>query len=116
MTAPEWLKPGIYGALCGALALAVVGFHWGGWERGSTARQMASDQAKTQVVAALAPICLEQSRHDPQIAEKLAQLKATPTYNQGAFIMKAGWATMPGMTEANREVANACIEKLGLYR
>jgi dienelactone hydrolase len=114
MNTPEWLKPGAYGAACGAVALAVVGFSWGGWVTGGTARQMAADQAKTEVVAALVPICLEQSKHDPQLAAKLAQLKTTVSYNRGDFIMKAGWATMPGAIDANRQVANACVEKLGL--
>jgi hypothetical protein len=30
MQIPEWLKPGLYGAACGAVALAVIGFSWGG--------------------------------------------------------------------------------------
>ena len=114
MKAPEWLKPAIYGAVCGAVALGIVGFKWGGWVTGSTARQMAADQASTEVVAALAPICLEQSRHDPLVTEKLAELKATASYSRGDFIMKTGWATMPGTTEANRQVANACGVKLAL--
>jgi hypothetical protein len=114
MNTPEWLKPGAYGAACGAIALAVLGFTWGGWVTGSTSRQRAADLAKTEVVAALAPICLEQSKHDPQLAEKLAQLKTTASYGRGDFIMKAGWATMPGTADANRQVANACAEKLGL--
>jgi hypothetical protein len=28
MQTPEWLKPGLYGAACGAVALAVIGFSW----------------------------------------------------------------------------------------
>ena len=114
MKTPEWLKPGAYGAACGAIALAVVGFTWGGWVTGSTARERATDQAKTEVVAALATICLEQSKHDPRMAERLAELKTTATYSRSELIMKSGWATMPGSPDANRQVANACIERLGL--
>jgi len=29
MNTPEWLKPGIYGALIGAVFVGVVGFTWG---------------------------------------------------------------------------------------
>jgi hypothetical protein len=43
MHPPEWLKPGLYGAACGAVALAVIGFSWGGWVTGGTARTMAAD-------------------------------------------------------------------------
>jgi hypothetical protein len=114
MTAPEWLRPALCGAVCGAIALGIVGFKWGEWVTGSTWQQMAADQAKTEVVAALAPICLEQSKHDPLMIEKLAELKTTPSYSRGDFVMKTGWATMPGTTEANRQVANACVVKLAL--
>jgi hypothetical protein len=41
MQAPELLNPGPYGAACGAVALAVIGFSWGGWVTGGTARTMA---------------------------------------------------------------------------
>ena len=112
MKTPEWLRPGIYGAVVGAAALAIVGFSWGGWVTGGTANQMASDQARLEVVAALVPICIDQSKQDPQVVETLADLAAANTYKRSDMLMKAGWATMPGSTDPNREVARACIEKL----
>ena len=39
MTNPEWLKPGIYGALIGAVFVGVVGFSWGGWMTGAAKRE-----------------------------------------------------------------------------
>ena len=113
MKTPEWLKPGAYGAACGAIALAIVGFSFGGWVTGGNARQMASDKSRTEVVAALTSICLDQSKHDPQLAERLAILKTTSTWSRGDAVMKNGWATMPGTTEPDRQVANACANKLG---
>lgn len=112
MNTPEWLKPGLLGAAAGAVALAIVGFSWGGWVTGGTAKQMASDQAKLEVVAALVPICVEQSKQDPQVAEKLTQLKATSSYRRSDMLMKVGWATMPGSSDPNRRVASACMDKL----
>lgn len=112
MNTPEWLRPGIYGAVLGAIAITAVGFSWGGWVTGSAARQMAADQAKVEVVAALVPICVEQSKRDPLVAETLAQLRAASNYKRSGMIMEAGWATMPGSSDANRQVANACMEKL----
>ena len=114
MQTPEWLKPGLYGAACGAVALAVVGFSsWGGWVTGGTARAMAADQSKTDVVAALSLICVDQSKRDPQLADRVAAIKAASSWNRGDLVMKNGWATMPGTTEANRQVAIACAEKVG---
>ncbi|NQW08988.1 MAG: hypothetical protein HQ481_03775 [Alphaproteobacteria bacterium] len=112
MKTPEWLKPGIYGAVVGAVALAIVGFSWGGWATNGKARQMASDQARMEVVAALLPICLELSKQDPDVTETLAQLKAASSYQRSDMLMTAGWATMPGTSDPNRFVASACMETL----
>jgi hypothetical protein len=108
----EWLKPALYGAACGAIALAVVGFSWGGWVTGGTARAMAADQSRTDVVAALSSICVEQSRRDPQLAERVAAIKAASSWERGDIVSKNGWATMPGTTEANGPVAKDCAEKV----
>jgi len=112
MNTPEWLKPGLYGAAAGAVALAIVGFSWGGWVTGGTAEKMASEQARLEVVAALVPICVEQSSQDPQVVATLAQLKDASSYQRSDMLMKAGWATMPGSSDPNRQVASACMEKL----
>ncbi len=112
MNIPEGLKPGLMGAAVGAVALAVVGFTWGGWVTGGTAKEMAADQAKLEVIAALVPICIQQSSQDPQVVETLAQLREASSYQRSDMLMKAGWATMPGSSEPNRNVAKACIKVL----
>lgn len=112
MNTPEWTKPGLYGAAIGAVALAIVGFSWGGWATGGTAQKMASDQARMEVVAALVPICVEQSNNDPQNVETLAKLKEASSYQRRDMLMKAGWATMPGSDDPNRNVASACMDAL----
>jgi dienelactone hydrolase len=112
MNAPEWLKPGLYGAVAGAVALAIVGFSWGGWVTGGTADKMANDHARLEVVAALVPICLEQSKQDPQLSQTMAQLEAANNYKRSDMLMEAGWATMPGSSDPDRAVARACMEKL----
>jgi hypothetical protein len=114
MRTPEWLKPGLYGAACGAVALGVIGFSWGGWVTGGTARTMAADQSKAEVVTALSLICVDQSKRDPQLVERVALLKAASSYERGDLVMKNGWATMPGTTEGNRLVAIACADKVGV--
>ena len=112
MNTPEWLKPGLYGAAAGAVALAIVGFSWGGWVTDATAKQLANKHAQLEVVAALVPICVEQSRQDPQVVETLARLEDTTSYKRRDLLMTTGWATMPGSAEPDRSVANACMEKL----
>lgn len=112
MNTPEWLKPAIYGAAVGAIALAVVGFSWGGWVTGGSADRMAAEKARHEVVAALVPICIQQSSQDPKAAETLARLEAANRYQRDELLMEAGWATMPGSADPNRSVASACMEQL----
>jgi len=112
MNTPIWVKPGLFGAAIGAIALAIVGFSWGGWVTGGTASKLAADQARLEVVAALVPICVEQSKNDPHVAETLAELKGADSYKRRDLLIEAGWATMPGSVDANRNVAGACMEKL----
>jgi hypothetical protein len=109
---PNWLKPGLFGAVVGAAALTVVGFAWGGWVTGSTAEKMASEQAQREVLAALVPICVEQSNQDPEVAQTLALLKDTSRYQRNDMLMKTGWATMPGSSDPDRDVASACMRVL----
>lgn len=113
MQTPEWLKPGLYGAACGAIAAVVAGFSWGGWVTGGTSRQLAAERSRTDVVAALSLICVDQSKRDPLLAERVAALKAVSSWSRGELVMKNGWATMPGATEGDSEVASACAAKVG---
>lgn len=113
MKIPEWVSPGLYGAVAGAIALAIVGFTWGGWMTAGQANKVASSQARMEVVAALVPICLEQFKQDPQAATTLAELeKASSNYERTNMLMSTGWATIPGSSDPNRNVASACVEKL----
>lgn len=113
MKIPEWLRPALYGAAAGALTLAIVGFSWGGWVTERTAEKMASEHARMEVVAALVPICLQQSKLDPQAAATLAQMeKARSGYERTNLLMQTGWATVPGSEEADRNLASACMDKL----
>jgi hypothetical protein len=111
---PEWLKPALYGALAGAAALAIAGFSWGGWVTGGKAEQIASDRARLEVVAALVPVCIEQSNQDPVSATTLASLMEARPHQRDRMLMDAGWATMPGGTAPNSAVARACMQELAV--
>ena len=107
------LKPALWGAAAGAIALAIVGFNWGGWVTGGTAETIAKSRAATAVVAVLAPICVEKFRQAAGASANLAEMKKATSWNQSTFIEKGGWATMPGSTEPDSAVARACAETLG---
>ena len=108
-----FLKSGAWGAVIGSIITMIVGFSWGGWTTGNTARQQAMIQADTAVTTALVPICLAGKRADVAYAKKLGELTAiTSSYEQTEFVMKTGWATFPGQPDPNRAVAEACASAL----
>ena len=90
----------------------IVGFSWGGWVTGGTARQTAETMARDAVVARLAPICVMQSGQDRGKGAKLVALKDESTWQRGEYVGKQGWATMPGEQEPDRRVAEACATLL----
>ena len=112
MTTPEWLKPGIYGAVIGAAFVGVVGFTWGGWVTGGTARDRAMTMSRDDVTASMVPVCLAKAEADPARADKLETIRAASTYQRRDAVMAAGWATMPGTDAANRDIAQACLAAL----
>ena len=112
MRLPEQTKPAVWGAVVGAIALAVIGFTWGGWVTGGNATEAAGQTARTAVIAALAPICATQFRDQADAAAKLAELKALGSYERSDFIVKGGWATMPGSEAPVSGVAYSCVDIL----
>jgi alpha/beta superfamily hydrolase len=112
MQFPTWLKPGLLGAGAGAIALAIVGFSWGGWVTSGSAKDMAGKQSMAAVSAALLPYCVEKAGTDPASAETLATLKAATTYSRRSVVEKAGWATPLGSETPNTDLAQACQLKL----
>jgi len=104
----ESLKPGFVGAAAGAVVLAIVGFNWGGWVTGSEASEM----TETAIVEQLVPICVGQFNMDADKVTKLAALKKIDSWSRGEFVVKQGWATMPGAKEADSSVARGCANKI----
>lgn len=112
---PADTKPFLWGAVAGAIALAVFGFNWGGWVTGGTAEKLAGTRADETLVAALTPICVAQFQRSAKAPASLAALKETKTWEQAEYVQSGGWATMPGSkaaAEPNRQVAQACAEAL----
>src|SRR6266446_131715 len=72
MKIPVETKPALWGAAGGAVALAIVGFSWGGWVTGGGAAK----QAETAVSAALLPICADAILADPAAMAELKTKRA----------------------------------------
>ncbi len=112
MQIPKWTKPALWGAGAGAIALAVVGFNWGGWVTSSAAAQMANKQEVAAIAAVLTPYCVENSKTDPKSAEVFVEFKKGNSYQQRQIIEKAGWATPLGSDKPNSVLASACQAEL----
>jgi hypothetical protein len=75
--------------------------------------RLAQQRSAAAVTEALVPICIGQSKADPDFAGKLTQLKAlTSPYQQREFIMSAGWATIAASDKPNSNLAEACAKVL----
>jgi hypothetical protein len=102
-------KTVVFWSLMGSVVLTmIVGFAWGGWVTGGTSQKLADKTAEEAVVKRLAPICVLQFNRDPGKAGKLIELKATGTWQQGEYVEKQGWATMPGEEKPDSAVASMC--------
>jgi hypothetical protein len=113
MIMPQWLKPGIFGAVIGAITLAIVGFTSLGWVTANTAESMALKRADAAVVQALVPVCVTRAKTDPESASLLQELGGvTSNWDRRSFVEKAGWAKIPGDETSNRNLADACAQAL----
>jgi hypothetical protein len=108
----EYIKPGLWGAFAGAVAMTIVGF-WGlGWTTQVSAERLARDRADTAVVAVLAPFCVVNAKRDTETA-KLATFRAEESsFKRAQLVTDAGWASLPGTTSPNYSLASACAELL----
>ena len=102
----------LQGAFAGFVATVVIGFTWGGWTLGSTARENAAKSTATALVTVLAPICADKFRQAAGASAHLAELKKESSWMQDTYIEKGGWATFPGMSAPDRGVAQACANLL----
>jgi hypothetical protein len=66
MKIPVWVKPGLWGAAAGAIAMAIIGFTQLGWTTSATAEQLAQERARTAVVAGfVSPLRGDRAREIP---------------------------------------------------
>ena len=111
MKIPAEVKPALWGAVAGAVALALVGFWWGGWKTAASARDLVDAGSQKAVVVALAPFCVAKFNAQADAVAKLGELKKLASYEQGSFVETAGSATF-GSDKPNSDVARACADAL----
>jgi len=108
----EKIKPVLWGAVGGAIVLAIVGFNWGGWVTGGAAVAMAKETAATAVAERLGTICVAQFNRDTAKSQKLIEMKDKDTWDKGRYIDTQSWAIMPGDEKPESGVSDACAKQL----
>lgn len=111
------LKRILLGVVIGAVITMLAGFHTMGWTTENTAKEMAKKSANAAVVEALAPICVDKFLRAVEAAKNKVELMKVSSSDQGSFIEKGGWATLPGNSSANGPaVAQACAKMLSALK
>jgi hypothetical protein len=117
-------KTVLFWACAGSVILAtIVGFSWGGWVTGGTARTMAEKSAAQARQELIAGVCVDRFMAAPDSGNQLATLQEmTSAYSRGKFVQDGGWAVIPvsGGAEPSvpvsitdqREAAELCAENL----
>jgi hypothetical protein len=73
---------------------------------------VATGRAEAAVVAAYAPVCSRDFVRDAAQAN-WDGFKNESSWNRDSYLMKTGYATLPGTTDPHRQIAGACAEALG---
>jgi hypothetical protein len=116
-------KAVLFWACAGSVVVAtIVGFSWGGWVTGGSAREMAEESAAQARQELAAVVCVDRFMGAPDSGDQLTALKEiTSSRAQGKFVEDGGWAIIvpassPTDYEAradHREAAGLCAEELG---
>jgi hypothetical protein len=87
-------KAVLFWACAGSVAVAtIVGFSWGGWVTGSSAREMAADSAAQARQEVAAVVCVDRFMAAPDAGVQLTALKdVSSSYAQSKFVEEGGWA------------------------
>ena len=101
-----------WACVASAVFTMIIGFGWGGWVTGGTARRVAEAAADEAVAKRLAPMCVVRFTQDPGKDQKLQELKAMSVWETGDYVKKQGWATMPGEEGPESKVADECAKLL----
>ena len=115
-------KAVLFWACAGSVAVAtIVGFSWGGWVTGGSAREMAADSASQARQEVSAIVCVDRFMAAPDAGVQLTALKdISSSYAQSKFVEEGGWAIMvpAGATTDykaradDRKAAELCAEEL----
>jgi multidrug efflux pump subunit AcrA (membrane-fusion protein) len=111
MEAQSQIKPALWGAVGGAVVLAITGFYWGGWVTGGKADELARQKVQAALVEALTPICVDKFNRSTDAQARLVELKKiTSSWDRERYVRENDWAKFG--KESNSRVVDACASEL----
>ncbi len=112
----------LFWACAGSVVVAtIVGFSWGGWVTGGSARDMAEDAAAQARLEMAAVVCVDRFMAAPDAGAQLTALKAISSARaQGKFVEDGSWAIILPVSSStdykvranDRKAAGLCAEEL----
>src|SRR5918996_6479588 len=115
-------KAVLFWACAGSVVVAtIVGFSWGGWVTGGSAREMAEESAAQARHELAAVVCVDRFMAAPDVGVQLAALKGMErSYQQSKFVEEGAWAIIvPASSPTDykaradhREAAELCAAEL----
>jgi len=89
-----------------------VGFTWGGWVTGGTAKEMAENQAQEVATTLGARICVDRFVNEPEAHTQLTALKEESRFRRRNFVSDGGWSTIEGAEDFTRAISERCAQVL----
>ena len=109
----EPTKKFVFWACTASVGVTVlVGFNWGGWVTGGTARSMAEDAAAQARIEIAVDSCVARFNQGTAASERLAKLKKTHEWMRGDHMEKGGWATPVGAEDPIAGAGARCAKRL----
>jgi len=103
----------VWSCIGSVIVALIVGFSYGGWVTGGTARGMAATAGVDSRLALASAVCVENFLSAPDADSRLAELKAIDSgFRQRQFIEEGGWAAMPDTDGSARQAADLCAKIL----
>jgi hypothetical protein len=108
----QTIKTVLLSAIGGAVVWWIVLAAGWGWMSSASAEKLASERAHAAVLEALTPICVANFQQDTEREAKLAALKEASSWSRSDYVVKQGWATMPGSDTPEQGIATACVSRI----
>ena len=106
-------KTALFFSCVGSVVVAlIIGFNWGGWVTGGTAKRMAEQAMQEGRAKLAASICVDRFMDGKDARAQLAMLKDKSVWERDDFIADGGWVTFAGVESSIPGAADRCAQRL----